>query len=229
MNLELNAKTAKLAGLMLNENEAKKFFLTTLTALSTHTGSQMAAVYLLDNDKNSFEHFESIGLDNRAKHSFAADIYEGEFGAVLSEKKIIHITQIPDDTVFSFPVVSGRFRPLEIITIPILEFNEVIAVVSLASLHGYSGLSLQLVHETWAMLTARINGVLAFKKIIDFSDKLDIQNKELEYQSKEMSMQADELKEYNIELELQKKQLDEANHLKSAFLSNMNSALRSTQ
>ncbi|MBK9391189.1 MAG: hypothetical protein IPN68_13720 [Bacteroidetes bacterium] len=39
-------------------------------------------------------------------------------------------------------------------------------------------------------------------------------------------MQSDELREYNIELEQQKKQLDEANKLKSTFLSNMSHELR---
>jgi CheY-like chemotaxis protein/nitrogen-specific signal transduction histidine kinase len=39
-------------------------------------------------------------------------------------------------------------------------------------------------------------------------------------------MQADELREYNIELELQKRQLDQANKLKSSFLSNMSHELR---
>jgi len=225
-NAELNKKAAILSTAIMSKEETKKFFQITLRTLSAITGSQMAAVYLLDKNNATFNHYESLGLDNRAKHSFAADLFEGEFGAVLTEKKIIHITQIPDDTPFYFPVVSGRFRPKEIITIPILEFDEVVAVISLASLHDYSGLALQLLHETYPMLTARIIGELAFKKIIDFSDQLDMQNKELEQQSKEMSMQADELKEYNIELELQKKQLDEANHLKSAFLSNMSHELR---
>ncbi len=223
---ELNKRAANLTGLMLSEEEARKFFRTTITALAEHTGAQMAAVYLLSSDKKTFEHFESIGLDNKAKQAFAADSFEGEFGASLSEKKIIHITQIPEDTIFSFPVVSGRFRPRDIITIPVLEFGEVVAVISLASLKEFSGMSIQLINEILILLTTRINGVLAFKKIIDFSDKLDLQNKELEHQSKELKMQASELKEYNIELELQKKQLDEANKLKSAFLSNMSHELR---
>jgi len=226
LNWELNERETNLTSLMLGEVDARKFFRATITALAEHTGAQMAAVYLLRSDKKTFEHFESIGLDNKAKQAFAVDSFEGEFGASLSEKKIIHITQIPEETIFSFPVVSGRFRPRDIITIPILEFGEVVAVVSLASLKEFSGISIQLINEIWVLLTTRINGVLAFKKIIDFSDKLDLQNKELEHQSKELTMQASELKEYNIELELQKKQLDEANKLKSAFLSNMSHELR---
>lgn len=226
MNMDLKEKAAKLAAIMLSEDDARRFFKLTLHALSSHTGSQMAAVYLLDSNKKTFEHFESIGMDEQAKRTFAANGPEGEFGAVLIGKKIVHLTQIPDDTRFTFQVVAGKFRPREIITIPILEFDEVVAIISLASLNDFSLLSRQLITEIWATLTARINGVRAFNKILDFSAKLDMQNKELEHQSKEMAMQADELKEYNIELELQKKELHEANQLKSAFLSNMSHELR---
>jgi signal transduction histidine kinase/DNA-binding response OmpR family regulator/HAMP domain-containing protein len=223
---ESDKKVAKLAEIMMGEDDAKNFFQTTLAELSELTGSQMAAVYLLSDDKKSFNFFESIGLDNRARQSFSADFPEGEFGLALSSKKIVHITNIPEDTLFLFPVVTGRFRPNEIITIPIMESERVVAVVSLASLTKFSALSLKILNEIWMMLTARINGVLAFKKSIEFMSKLDMQNKELEQQSREMTLQADELKEYNIELELQKKQLDESNQLKSAFLSNMSHELR---
>ena len=226
LNWELNERAANLTGLMLKEDDARKFFRATLTALSEHTHSQMAAVYLISPDKKSFELFESIGLDDRARQSFDSNSYEGEFGKVLAVKKIVNISEIPDDSRFTFPVVSGRFKPRDIITIPVLDLNEVVAIISLASIKEYSKITHQLIDEIWALLSTRINGVLSFKKIIDYSDKLDLQNKELEHQSNELAMQANELKQYNIELQQQKKQLDEANQLKSAFLSNMSHELR---
>ena len=59
--------------------------------------------------------------------------------------------------------------------------------------------------------------------------ELIIANKEIAFQNKEKgrrAIQTDVLKEQNIELEIQKNQLDEANQLKSAFLSNMSHELR---
>ncbi len=44
----------------------------------------------------------------------------------------------------------------------------------------------------------------------------------------ELAMQADELTEQNMELDMQKKQLDQANRLKSSFLSNMSHELRTS-
>src|SRR5450631_938299 len=115
-NMDLNEKAASLAGIMLSEDDAKKFFHATLGALVTHTGSQLAAVYLLSDDKKTFEHFESIGMDENARQSFAADSFEGEFGSALSLRKVHHIKNIPEDTQFVFHTVSGKFMPREILT-----------------------------------------------------------------------------------------------------------------
>ena len=224
--LTVKENAAWISGSILNENELIPFCKVLLKLLLSKTGAQVAAIYFLNEEESLFEHYNSIGLSKENCKSFSAYSNEGEFGAVLSEKKIIHITQIPTDTVFSLPVVTGLFRPREIITIPILDGDKVVSVISLACLNDFSSQSVQLINEIWIPLTARINGVLAFQKVTGISEKLDTQNKELEEKSSELVMQTNELKEYNIELELQKRQLDEANQLKSSFLSNMSHELR---
>ncbi len=222
----IKENAAWISKLMMDENELKPFCKKLLSALKAKTESQIAAIYFLDKSKKQFEHFESIGLAAVNLRSFSASSAEGEFGSVLTERKIIRISHIPDDTVFSFPAVTGNFRPREIISMPIIDGDEMIAVISLASLKDYSDLSMRMLNDISLTITARLLGVISFQKIKDFSSMLDLQNRELDQKSKEMIMQADELKEYNIELELQKKQLDEANKLKSAFLSNMSHELR---
>ena len=57
MKADLDEKVAILASLMASEYDVKKFFQTTLNTLATHTGSQMAAIYLLSEDKKTFNHF----------------------------------------------------------------------------------------------------------------------------------------------------------------------------
>ncbi len=226
MNMDLNAKAANLAGIMLGEDDSKKFFQATLNALATHTGSQMAAVYLLSENKKSLDYFESIGLNNDAKQSFSADNFEGEFGSALSACKVQHIKNIPEDTRFMFQTVSGKFIPREIITIPILAGDEVIGMISLASVGVYSKQSIQLIDNILSTLSARVEGILAYRKIKEFSEKLEHQNSELEAQKTELTAQSAELMEQNAELEMQKKQLDEASQFKTNFLSNMSHELR---
>jgi signal transduction histidine kinase/CheY-like chemotaxis protein/HAMP domain-containing protein len=224
--LTLRSDAALFGASMLRENDLRLFCKSLMSTLMSATECQVAAIYFLNEEKSQFDHYESIGLATGRIRPFSSHTGEGEFGAVLSGKKICRISQIPEDTVFSFPAVTGEFKPKEIITIPILENGEVVAVISLASLHNFTASAIHLINEIWLMLTARINGVLTFQKISDYSVKLDQQNHHLAEQSKELVMQSDELKEYNIELELQKNQLNEANQLKNTFLSNMSHELR---
>ena len=223
---QIDRNVALLADVMLREDEVHAFCRELLKALLQQTGSQVAAVYFLNETKSAFEHFESIGLGAGGRATFSATEPEGELGVALASRRIERITDIPADTRFAFAAVSGVFTPREILTIPVLANHEVTAVVSLASVHAYDEPSFRSVNDIWSVLTARVNGVLAFRKITDFAARLEEQNRELEQQKRELAAQTAELTEMNSELEMQKKQLDEANRLKSAFLSNMSHELR---
>ena len=226
INADLSERASSLVGSMLIEENATKFFHAIFPTLSAHTNSQIAAVYLLSEDKKTFEYFESIGMDNKLKKSFDVESFEGEFGAVLASHKIEIVKNIPKDTVYVYQTVSGEIVPREIISIPILSGNEVIAVISLASVRKYSPHSIQLIENIYYTLNARIEGVLAFRKMKSFSEKLEIQNIRLETQKTELEAQSAVLNEQNRELEMQKNELNEATRLKSSFLSNMSHELR---
>ena len=225
-HVEVSENAARLAGVMLRDNELPGFCRELLKALLEHTGSQVAAVYLLNEAQTAFEHFDSIGAGAGARAAFSATQLEGELGAAVATRRIQRIRAIPADSRFAFSVVSGAFQPREILTIPVLSEHAVVAVISLASMHAYEAPALRLVDDIWATLTARVNGVLAFRRIQALAQRLEHQNRELDAQKHELSAQADELVEQNTDLAMQKRQVDEASRLKSAFLSNMSHELR---
>jgi hypothetical protein len=52
-----------------------------LPVLAEYTNSQIAAVYLLREDKKTFYHYESVGLSAvAANYTFDADCFQAEFG-----------------------------------------------------------------------------------------------------------------------------------------------------
>lgn len=227
INLDLNDKTNRLVDSMLIVENAHSFFREMLPKICELTNSQMAAAYLLSEDKKHFEHYESIGMMKESIiKSFEVKQLDGEFGSVIASKKIQHIKNIPIDTSFVLKTVSGQFIPREIITIPIITNNEIIAIISLSSVRKYSDEAVKLIDRTYSVLTARVEGILNYRKIRKFSQKLEIQNTELEVQKAELDAQSNELTEQNRELEIQKNQLNEANRLKTNFLSNMSHELR---
>lgn len=223
---KLKEKIASLTDDMLSEEDAKKFFQTTLGALTLHTGSQMSAVYLLSDDRKTFEHFESIGMNDNGKRSFEADNFEGEFGVALFTRKLQHLETIPEDTRFVFHTTHGGFIPRAMITIPILSGNQVIAMISLASVNTFANQSIALINSVIVTMSARIEGILASRRIKEFTEVLEQQNRELDVHKSELSAQTVELIQQNTELEMQKKQLNEASRLKTNFLSNMSHELR---
>ncbi len=225
-NIEINERTANFVKIMLGEGDVRNFFRKTLNMLSRYTDSQVAAVYLRNTNSNQFEHFESIGLDEKGREAFDGDRLEGEFGAPLASGHYTHIKDIPEDSRFTFYTVSGKFIPREIITIPIILGGAVIAVVSLASISKYSQKAIDFLEKTSSTMSARIEGILAYHTIKEFSEKLEQQNWELDAQKNEMEEQSVELIHQNIELEMQKKELNQANQLKTNFLSNMSHELR---
>ncbi|MCK9311277.1 MAG: response regulator, partial [Bacteroidales bacterium] len=223
---KLNEKSARIARMMLAEEDAHHFGQTLLTVLLEETWAQMGALYLLNEEKTNFEYFECIGMNVAGCKPFSAKKFEGEFGKAIVTRKIQHLTNIPKDTQFKFSTVVGEFLPREIITIPVSKGDEVVAIISLASVKSFSKGSLRLIYSIFDTLNARMDGILAFRKIIAFSQKMEYQNLELETQKKELSAQASALQEQNMELEMQKKQLNESNKLKTSFLSNMSHELR---
>ena len=222
----INENEAQLAEIMLREDEVHAFCRELLAGLLKHTGSQVGAMYFQNEARTAFVLFESIGLGVGGRTAFSATDLEGEMGAVLATRQIQRIADIPADSRFTFATASGDFIPREILTIPVLSGHAVEAVISLSSIHSYDESAMRLVNDIWGVLTARVNGVLAFRKIHYFAEQLEHQNLELETQKHELAVQTAELAEQNAALELQKRQLDEANQLKSSFLSNMSHELR---
>lgn len=178
-NMVLNNMENTISATMLKEENPHYFFQSLLPALSTLTNSQIAAVYLLNDDKSEFVHFESIGLSNVEMLTFSATSYEGEFGKALLTKSIQKMSEIPHDTHFILNTVSGKIIPREIITIPIIVSDEIVAVLSLAAVRKYNDTVNTFIENIYDTLNARIEGVLAYLKLKKFSQELEIQKETL--------------------------------------------------
>jgi signal transduction histidine kinase/CheY-like chemotaxis protein/HAMP domain-containing protein len=198
-------RAAELQAVMLQGLGARSFGTRVLELFMRLTGSQVGAFYALNEQKTHYEQEASIGLTGAAGGSFSATTHEGEFGAALTAGAIQRITDIPVDTRFAFAAVSGDFVPREIITVPLVAGEEIPAMISIASVRGYEPAAVRLVTEMQVTLAAWTNSTLANRRLQVLSEGLERQNHELE---------------------MQRKQVEEANRLKSAFLANMSHELR---
>ncbi len=138
---------------------------------------------------------------------------------------------IPEDTIFRFKTTVGDIVPKEIISIPIVIENIVVALISLVNINKFSKESHEMLKQSWQNINASYSSLLSNERTRVFAELLTKTNKQLNNQSEALKIQthvlekqkdelqhtSTELHEQNEELEIQVKRVDEANKLKSEF------------
>ena len=191
------------------------------------THSQMGAYFVLNKDSNIFEPFTSIGVKPDLLKSYDVSALEGELGRVLETKKMSHIQDIPEDSIFLFRTFTGTIAPKAIICIPIMTDDFVSGIVALASIKPYPQRVLSIMDQPWTTSFGTfLSNMKANEKTAKLAKNITQKNSELQAQSEEIRQTSYELKKQNKELEAQRIRIEEANRLKSEFLSNMSHELR---
>ena len=217
---------AELSEVMMAAEDIAAFARQVAEKMADLTGSELAVFYLRNKQSGSFVPAATRGITPDLAASFAAEPGEGELGVALAAKGIVRVSDIPADTRFVFKTFTGTLVPREIITIPVVVKDEVRAVISLACLRDYGQLHLEIINRVWQGINIAFANLLANEATRKLAASLDTSNSELRAQKLELIQQADELQEHNIELEFQRRQVEEANRLKGEFLSNMSHELR---
>ncbi len=229
----------KISETMLKENEIHDFSENILTLLTDISGSYLGVFYILNEAKSVYEPYTIAGGTEKMFKPFSISAPPDEIAQGIFFKKVNHITDISEKTVFRYND-GGDNVPKEIITLPIVVEGIVVAVILLAHSNKFRKENILVLEQSQVRISMSFSNLLANERTRVLSEQLTLINQQLEEQTEELQDQAeelhdqaDELKNNTIELQhqntlldIEKKKVEEANKLKSEFLSNMSHELR---
>ena len=218
---------------MIGQSSMHDFGTELLKQLMEITVANMGVFYILNEVSSEFEHFSSIGANKKLLKPFSLENPEGEMGNAISKKKICYQRNIPENTIFKYQTSIGEIIPKEIITIPILVENSVVALISLVSIQKFNKEGFDILNNSWTNINTSYSNLIAGERtailaeyLSETNQKLEAQTEELQEQAEELQQTTEELQQQNLELEAQRKNVEAANKLKSEFLANMSHELR---
>ncbi len=206
-----------------------------LVKIASYTNSQLGIVYLLENSR--LMPHTAYSLDMNGIKDFQPG--EGIPGECALEKRPIIVSDVPDD-YFTIRSGTGETLPRHVACVPIMFKSRLVGVLELASLEDFGKKMLKFLDVVADQLGVGINHALTYRKAGELAAELQEKNELLMSQNEELQSQGEELLALNEELQsqaeelaVQKKaledktrQVEEANRLKSEFLSNMSHELR---
>ena len=151
----------------------------------------------------------------------------------LKQNNIVRLCNIPADSMLCISCGVGSVVPTEIIAVPLSVKNEIVAVIELASLHGFTETDLRIINRIAPQLGFGIKQRKLEQDIKERSAQLETANDELSAINDNSLSLNTELQISNERLQLQQLEITESNQRlegvsrsKSDFLANMSHELR---
>jgi signal transduction histidine kinase/DNA-binding response OmpR family regulator len=205
----LNTNLARISGLMQGQRDLATVSRMIMSEISPLVTAQHGAFFLTESDNGAGPELRliaSYGYKQRKNVSNRFKIGEGIVGQAALEGKSILITNPPPDYV---KVTSGlgEAPPKNIIVMPILFEEQVMAVVELASLREFSEVNQAFLEQLGETLGVVLNAIIANRRTEELLEQSQSLAEELQSQSEELQSQQEELKRSNAELEQQTQHL----------------------
>ena len=201
----LNTNLARISGLMQGQRDLTTVSRLIMSEISPLVSAQHGAFFLThadDGDEPELRLIASYGYKKRKSVSNRFKIGEALVGQAALEGKSILISEAPADYV---KVASGLgdATPVNIVVMPILFEEQVLAVVELASLREFSDVNQAFLEQLGETLGVVLNAIIANRRTEELLEQSQSLAEELQSQSEELQSQQEELKRSNAELEQQ--------------------------
>lgn len=176
-----------------------------LQLMCQHTGSAIGALFINNKEAGKLELVAGYGLKETSFFKKSLSFGEGIPGQCASEKTIIEVNNIPQDSGYIVDTGFSELVPRSLLAVPLLFQDRVIGVLMLGSMRSFGELERDIINNSVPQWSVGINNAMND----DASRKL-----------------SNELAQRNDELTSKTSELEKAYRVKSEFLSSMSHELR---
>src|SRR6059036_1968356 len=203
----LNSNMARFTGMLQGERDLETVSRLIMSELTPLVGAQHGAFFMMETPDGEGDDFElrlisTYGYKQRKNVPNKFKVGEALVGQAALEQKPILVTQAPEDYV-RISSGLGDGAPINLIVLPVLFEDQVLAVIELASFQRFAIVQqafLEQLSETIGVVLNTIQANMRTEELLSQSQGLTM---ELQSQSEELQAQQEELQQTNKELEEQ--------------------------
>jgi len=211
----LQSGIARLNDKMVGDKSVSTLTNDILENIIEHTGAQVAAFYLLEEDRLLHITGSYALVDEQRKEMLKAG--EGLAGQALKSEKMILLNDIPEgELTISYAV--GNTRPRNIVAVPVIRDRMVVGVMEFGSLNIFTPLQLEFFTSISGNIGIAVQSAQNRKRLQDFleetqaqAEELQAQHSELEGLNAELEAQTQKIQTSEEELRVQQEELLQAN------------------
>ncbi|MGE5689975.1 MAG: response regulator, partial [Pseudomonadota bacterium] len=200
----LNSNLARFGGILQGQRDLKAVSRLIMSQLTPLVGAQHGAFFMLEADDEDVELrlLATYGYKQRKSVSNRFRLGEALVGQAALERKPILVTEAPEDYI---KVTSGlgEAAPANIVVLPVLFEEQVMAVVELASFTPFTDVQQTFLEQLAETIGVVLNTIVATMRTEDLLAQSQSLARELQSQSEELQAQQEELQQTNKELEEQ--------------------------
>ncbi len=203
----LKTNLARISGLMQGQRDLKTVSSLIMSELTPTVSAKHGAFFLAESTDDDADELElrllaSYGYKRRKQLSNRFRPGEGLVGQAALEKQSILITDPPEDYI-KISSGLGEATPANIIVLPVLFEEQVLAVIELATFTPFDDINLQFLDQLTETIGATLNSIIANMRTEELLEQSQSLTQELQSQSEELQSRQEELKSSNAELEEQ--------------------------
>lgn len=161
-----------------------------LPKLIEYSRSNCGAIYLYNSATDKFEIKISLGFSKNIYKEFDIALGEGFMGKELESKEIQVIKEIPENTIYLNRTFIGTILPKCVMSIPILNQNELIGIIVLTSVNNYTKEEMETLELARYYIGIAINNCLACERTQRLIKELEFQNQLLQSLNEELEKKA---------------------------------------